>query len=135
MDEDELCQIIAEKDDEIAALFERVAELESAARRLSEWQPIETAPDKPESCANGCPKNQVCDFCQNMIFFIGWDGCWPEIWSAKQYRLSLAEKASPALPIDDAKSLTHWMPLPDPPKLQKPVREPMRMAIGGKGFP
>jgi hypothetical protein len=115
MDEDALFQIIAEKDDEIAALFERVAELESSARSLSEWQPIETAPRDGSHFIAAGPSNRLTRHSRN-----GWivgAARWGKDIYREQFIFSFNCRVCP----------THWMPFPEPPN-SAPVRSPVRTA-------
>jgi hypothetical protein len=88
--------------DIVVALTEHEVEcsaLTQGESRQTGWQPIETIPDAD-------------------VLVLAWTtdsgGC-AEVWSAEQYRLSMQEGASPALPRQEAALVTHWMPLPAAP--------------------
>jgi hypothetical protein len=65
-----------------------------------EWQPIETAPKG------------------GLVLVIGHQGDIPEVWNAKNLHLDPGNRATRYL-LEDAARVTHWMPLPPPPRRSK----------------
>ena len=74
---------------ELVDLRNRIAELEA----LTQWQPIETAPIKPEGDYLGFQCGEVFKMYWN-YFRDGWVDCYSEVFSEP----------------------SHWMPLPRPPE-------------------
>jgi hypothetical protein len=87
---------------EIDALRERVAELEAA----QQWRPIESAPKDFTSVFDGWNGDRVCE--------IQWAR--PEYAPKDYYAWCYSEYENGYGWVNhEAKGLTHWMPLPQPP--------------------
>lgn len=67
---------------------------------MSEWQPIETAPRDGDTRFLGCDASE--QYWPHVYFYAGWEDENKPVWSmAGEYFTN---------------DLTHWMPLPEPPK-------------------